>query len=59
MTIKCPICDKELPTRFGIYKSEAIHDIHSFVDDINEGIHPHGDPVLLARLKERSTRTEP
>jgi hypothetical protein len=59
MTINCPICNKELPIRFGIYKAEAIHDIHSFVDDVNEGIHPQSDPVLTARLRERIRKTSP
>jgi hypothetical protein len=57
MTLNCPICNKELPTKFGLYKEDAIHDIHSFVDDMNEGLHPLGDPVLIARLKERIKKT--
>lgn len=56
MTINCPVCDKTLPDKFGSYKKDKIHDIHSFVDELNTDVVPLSDPVIMARMRERWNR---
>jgi hypothetical protein len=53
MTIRCPVCGKELPDKFASYKESKIHNIHSFVDELNADVVALSDPVVRARMKER------
>ena len=53
MTINCPICDKTLPDRLGSYKEDKIHEIHSFIDELNADVVVLSDPVIMARMREK------
>ncbi len=56
MAINCPVCDKTLPDKFGSYKEDKIHDIHSFIDELNAGVVALSDPVIMAQMRERWDR---
>lgn len=56
MAINCPICNKTLPDKFGSYKEDKIHDIHSFIDELNAGVVAFSDPVIMAQMRERWDR---
>jgi hypothetical protein len=53
MTINCPICSKVLPDKLGSYKEDKIHEIHSFIDELNADAVALSDPVILARMRAR------
>jgi hypothetical protein len=51
--MNCPVCKKELPSKFSLYKEEKIHDIHSFIDELNADVFAISDPVVMAKMRER------
>lgn len=53
MTINCPVCKKILPDRLGSYKEGKIHEIHSFIDELNADVVVLSDPVIMARMREK------